>query len=114
MEYKEIWDLESAMIVLSSPTVDSKTWAEAVEWLILNGPPEIQKLLLEASASATQSSFPELEPSHITTDGQPCYDIAALAKSLDITEDEVRAILEKKLQGQPFQELYSETDKQVH
>ena len=96
MDFKDQWDVETAMKVLEHQTVDSKLWAEAIEWLILYGPPEIQKILLEASAIATESSFPDLKPSHYTDDGMPCYDIAALAMELGTTEDEVRNIIELK------------------
>jgi hypothetical protein len=96
MEFKDLWDLESAMQVLAHDTVDSKLWADAVEWLIHNGPPEIKKILMEASAQATNSSFPELTPSHYDTNGQPCYDVAQLAKSLNISENEVKKILQQK------------------
>jgi len=96
MQFKELWDLESAMKVLEHDTVDSKLWAEAVEWLILYGPPEIQKLLIEASTTATNSSFPGLTPSHYTPSGQPVYDVKALADSLGISEQEVKKILEEK------------------
>lgn len=96
MDFKELWDLESAMKVLEHDTVDSKLWAEAVEWLMLYGPPEIQNLLIEASTTATNSSFPELTPSHHTPSGEPVYDVKALADSLGITEEEVKKILEEK------------------
>ncbi len=93
MEFKELWDLESAMKVLSNDTVDSKLWAEAVEWLILNGPPEIKQLLLDASNAATAGSFPDLEPSYYAQDGRPCYNVGDLAKNLGVDEAEVRKIL---------------------
>ncbi len=96
MEFKDLWDLESAMKVLSHDTVDSKLWAEAVEWLIINGPPEIKELLLSASNSAMQSSFPGLEPSSFTIDGRPCYNIRSLADSLGVSADEVHRILREK------------------
>jgi len=32
--------------------IDSKTWADAVKWLMLFGPEEIKKLLLDASTNA--------------------------------------------------------------
>ncbi|MFT5698184.1 MAG: hypothetical protein ACI8ZB_001038 [Desulforhopalus sp.] len=96
MQSKELWDLKSAMMVLENDTVDSKLWAEAVEWLILYGPPEIQSLLLEASATATNTSFPSLAPTHYTTGGQPIYDIKELAQTLGIPEEEVKKILEEK------------------
>lgn len=103
MTFKEQWDLESAMKVLEHQTVDSKLWAEAVEWLILYGPPEIQKILLEASSTATKTHFPELKPSHYTADGQPVYDVAALAQSLGISQEEVlETINRKELEHDPF------------
>lgn len=115
MVHKDLWDLESAMTVLSSETVDSKLWAEAVEWLIMYGPPEIQKLLLDASASAIENSFPDLKPSHYTNDGQPVYDIKGLAQSLDIKESEVREILAKKnLEHQLFPELDDDDSSTIH
>jgi hypothetical protein len=96
MESKDLWDLESAMKVLTHDSVDSKLWAEAVEWLILYGPPEIRQILIDASTTATNSSFPNLKPIHYTSDGQAFYDIGELAQSLGIDEDEARKILEKK------------------
>jgi len=96
MQFKELWDLESAMKVLEHDTVDSKLWAEAVEWLMLYGPPEIQDLLIEASTTATNSSFPGLTPSHYTASGQPVYDVRALADTLGISEEEIKKILEDK------------------
>ena len=96
MQFKELWDLESAMKVLEHDTVDSKLWAEAVEWLMLYGPPEIQDLLIEASTTATSKSFPGLTPTHFTASGQPVYDVRALADTLGISEEEVKKILEDK------------------
>ncbi len=96
MEFKDLWDMESALKVLAHDTVDGKLWAEAVKWLILHGPVEIRQLLLEASSIATRVSFPQLQPSHYTADGQPCYNIKDLAKSLNITEKEVTDLLQQK------------------
>lgn len=89
MDFKDLWDLESAMKVISHETVDGKLWAEAAKWLILHGPVEIRKILLEASTVATDASFPELVPGSYTADGQACYDVRDLAKSLSISEKEV-------------------------
>ena len=33
--FKQEWTVDSAMEILQHPTVDSKLWAEAVEWLLL-------------------------------------------------------------------------------
>jgi hypothetical protein len=96
MEFKDLWNLESAMEILTHESVDGKVWAEAVKWLILHGPEEIRQLLLEASSLATSTSFPELKPSYFTSDGQPFYDIKDLAKSLNISEVEVRELLKRK------------------
>lgn len=96
MQFKELWDLQSAMKVLEHDTVDSKLWAEAVEWLMLYGPPEIQDLLLEASVTATNTSFPNLSPTHFTASGQPIYDVKALARTLGVPEEKIKKILEEK------------------
>jgi hypothetical protein len=96
MKAKDLWDLESAMQVLTHDSVDSKLWAEAVEWLIFHGPPEIRQLLLDASTTATTASFPQLKPTHYAPDGQAFYDIGELAQSLGIAEDEAREILKQK------------------
>lgn len=96
MEFKDFWDLESALKILTHETVDGKVWAEAVKWLILHGPVEIRQLLLEASSLATSTSFPELKPSYFNSDGQPFYDVKDLAKSLNVTELEVRELLKQK------------------
>ncbi len=94
-EFKEQWNLEAALKVVQHPTVDSKLWAEAVEWLIIYGPPEVVQLLLQASHDATAAEFPELQANY-TRDGQPCYDLAAIAESLGISEEEAREIIAKK------------------
>ena len=96
MEFKDLWDIESAMKVLTHKTVDGKLWAEAVEWLMLNGPAEIKQLLLESSMTATKSSFPELKPSSFTINGQPCYNLVDLAKALQMDEKEAKEILMQK------------------
>ena len=110
MESKDLWDLESAMKVLSHDSVDSKLWAEAVEWLILYGPPEVRQLLIDASTTATKSSFPDLKPTHYTPDGQACYDIGEFAKSLGITESEAKKILKKKEEDHQFQNFIDEDE----
>lgn len=110
MQFKQLWDLESAMKVLENDSVDSKLWAEAVEWLMMFGPPKIQKLLLEASKTAMNSSFPELKPTHYTDDGEPCYDVGELAQSLGITKEEVQEILKKKAIEHENVELFQDDD----
>ncbi|PHR29012.1 MAG: hypothetical protein COA36_04850 [Desulfotalea sp.] len=96
MQSKDLWDVHTAMKVLEHDTVDSKLWAEAVEWLMLYGPPEIQDLLLEASTTATSRSFPNLTPTHFTASGQPIYNVKALAENLGVPVEEVKKILEDK------------------
>ncbi|MCF6290008.1 MAG: hypothetical protein L3J03_03280 [Desulfobacterales bacterium] len=95
MEFEKQWNLEMALAVLGSETVDSRTWSEAVKWLILHGPPEMRDILTQASAMATSEYFPELKPVRYTPDGQPCYDIQAMAASLGVTVDEVRDQIRK-------------------
>jgi hypothetical protein len=98
MEFKDYWTLENALKVLQHPTVDAKLWAEAVEWLLLYGPPDVQTLLLHASGIATQQCFPDLEAGKCTEDGQPCYDIGAIANALGIdAEDAYKTIAEKEM-----------------
>lgn len=96
MEFKDLWDVESAMQVLGHKTVDARLWAEAVEWLMLYGPAEIRQLLVESSMLATRTSFPELNPSSYTIDGHPCYNVQDLAKALQMDEAEAQEILKQK------------------
>jgi hypothetical protein len=115
MEFKDLWDLESAMKVLSHETVDGKLWVEAVKWLILHGPVEIRQMLLDASSLATGTSFPDLRPSQYTADGQPCYNIKDLAKALNITESEVRIFLkQKETEGQSLDFFENISNETVH
>nr|WP_321468728.1 hypothetical protein [uncultured Desulfobulbus sp.] len=94
MEFQQEWTLEAAMEILQHPTVDSKIWAEAVEWLMIYGPPEIRELLQQASGHATEKSFPGLKPQGYAPDGTPCYDIGELAHALDISEEQARQKVE--------------------
>lgn len=110
MKANDLWDLESAMKVLAHDSVDSKLWAEAVEWLILYGPPEIRQLLIDASTTATIGSFPHLKPTHYTSDGQACYDIGELAKSLGITKEEAKKILQKKEEEHQLLQLFGDDE----
>jgi len=95
-EFDSSWTLENALYILQHPTVDSKVWAEAVEWLLLNGPPQIKKLLLNASDHATQSQFPDITAKKYTPEGDLCYDIGDIAKALGVETEEVKKILEEK------------------
>lgn len=117
MSFKDEWNLESALKILQHPTVDSKLWAEAVEWLLKYGPTSIQKILLDASNTATKIQFPELKPSHYTSDGQPIYDTEKLAETLGISEDEVKEIIAKKgMEEEPFDAFgdFDDSSKTIH
>lgn len=96
MDFKDHWDLETALKIAQHPTVDSKLWAEAIEWLMIYGPPEVVQLLLQASDIATAENFPELQPTNYTRDGQPCYDVSAIAKSLGMDEEEAKKLIAEK------------------
>ena len=95
-EFKRQWDVAAAMEIVRHPTVDSQIWAEAVEWLLIYGPPEIRDLLTSASNHATRESFPELEPVGYDADGSPCYTIPELAVALGISEEEAEKIIAEK------------------
>jgi len=108
MEFKDLWDIDSAMKVLTHPTVDGKLWAEAVKWLILHGPPEMRRMLLQASSQATDSTFPQLRPSHFTTDGHPIYTVNDLAQAMGVSVREVLAGLRQE--EEEFEELFLAQD----
>lgn len=109
-QFRQQWTLETAMTVLKHPTVDSETWAEAVEWLLLYGPPQTRDLLQQASNHATQESFPELRPQRYAPDGSACYDIVDLARSLGITEEEARQQLAEKEEKHGIRHGFNEED----
>ena len=94
--FNKEWTLESAMEILRHPTVDSEIWAEAVEWLLLYGPPDIQKMLKQASSYATGREFPNLKPQAFSADGEPVYSIAEVAKELGISEEEAAEVIAGK------------------
>ena len=104
MSKKEDWNLETALKVLQHPTVDAQLWAEAVEWLLKYGPESIRKVLLEASNTATEIQFPEVEPAYYTEEGQPVYDIPALSEILGMPEEEIRRIIDSKGVATAFDE----------
>ncbi|GAB4342407.1 MAG: hypothetical protein Kow0089_17450 [Desulfobulbaceae bacterium] len=95
-DFEKEWTLESALEVLRHPTVDSRIWAEAVEWLLVYGPPDIREKLLEASGYATSREFPDLRPQGFTSDGEPVYSVAEVAKALGISEEEAAEIIAEK------------------
>ncbi|MDH4318265.1 MAG: hypothetical protein OEV64_07725 [Desulfobulbaceae bacterium] len=107
IDKKSEWTLESAMEIMMHPTVDSKIWAEAVEWLLLYGPPEVRNMLEQASGHATRECFPDLEPSGYNEKGEPCYEIEKLAKHLGIEEDEAKEILARKENAHGVQQIFA-------
>ncbi len=101
---KDDWDIESAMTVIMSRTVDSRTWAEAVEWLMLHGPQWAKDTIEAASMTATCDCFPEVKPSGMNQDGEICYNIRDLARALGMKEDEV---------GEKINQLQAESERQL-
>jgi hypothetical protein len=114
MNFKEQWNLETALKILQHQTVDSQLWAEAVEWLMLFGPPEIKELLLRASGIATETYFPELQPISHGPGGEPYYDVAALARALGIPEEEAQEIIRKKEREHQIHHIMSGGSETVH
>lgn len=108
--FKDEWTVESAMAILGHPTVDSEIWASAVEWLLIYGPPEIRELLQQASGHAAREQFPDLKPQRFGPNGTPCYDIADLAQSLGISEEEARNQLVEKEMKHGIQHGFTEDD----
>ncbi len=115
MSTKDEWDLDTALKVVQNKTVDSKLWAEAVEWLLLYGPPEVVSILLQASGHATEQVFPELEAASFTSDGTPVYDVARLANALGMSEEEVRQIIRDKQSANKLTHfIYNGSSETVH
>ncbi|WP_457574284.1 hypothetical protein [Desulfolithobacter sp.] len=108
--FKEQWTLETAMEILQHPTVDSRTWAEAAEWLLLHGPEEIRLLLQQAADHATAECFPELKPEGFTADGEPCYDISAVAQTLGISEEEAARVIAEKERQHGIRQLFDRSE----
>ncbi len=106
-DLRQQWDVEMAMAVLENKTVDGKLWAEAVEWLMLYGPPQIREILSQASSVATSECFPELRPTGYSPDGQPCYDVKVLSESLGLSQDEIMKKLGEMEIKQEAIHLYS-------
>lgn len=104
---KEQWNFEMALAVLQNETVDGKLWSEAAEWMMVFGPPAMQELLRQASSLATQAHYPELTPRDYTADGEPCYSIAEVAKSLGISEEEALAKMAELEERHGVRHLYT-------
>ncbi len=111
-DFKKQWDVEMAMAVLANKTVDSETWSEAVEWLLLYGPPHVQEILSKASFVATSEHFPELKPTGYSPEGKPLYDVQALAQALNISPEDALAKLQEKEEKQETKHLFTEEDSQ--
>ena len=109
-DFKQEWTLESAMEILQHPTVDSKIWAEAVEWLMLYGPPEVSEMLKAASGYATSKEFPDLKPQGFDENGDPVYSVSEVAKTLQISEEEAAEIIAAKQEKHGIQQFYSKME----
>lgn len=92
--FKEQWDLEMALAVLGSETVDGGPWAEAVKWLLLYGPPELREVLAAASSASFAQCFPGVRVSGHSDSGQPYYSLADLAEAqgIPVTEAAERLV----------------------
>ncbi len=110
MNLKDEWDVDSAMRVLQHQTVDAKLWADAVEWLMLYGPEEIREILLNSSGMATHECFPNLQAKGYTADGQPCYSVKDLAKSLNISEEQAKEMIQEKEKSHKIHHFIDEED----
>lgn len=95
MDFRDQWNIEMAMQVLVSDSIDSATWAEAVKWLILYGPIELQQVLLDASSHATGAYFPELKPAAFSREGEPLYRVDHLAEVLGADPENLKKTLDR-------------------
>jgi hypothetical protein len=109
-EKQKEWTTENALRILHHPTVDSKLWADAVEWLLLYGPQEIKELLQQASGHAAKDSFPDLKTMGCTPEGEPCYTITDLAKSLVVSEEEAARIIAEKEKQHGIRQLFDRNE----
>lgn len=109
-DFHHQWTTESAMEILRHPTVDSQIWADAVEWLMLFGPPEIRELLQQAGSQTIQENFPELRVRRFAQDGSLCYDLGEIAQILSITEKEAREQLQEMEAKHGIRYGFSEDD----
>ena len=110
--FKEQWNLEMALEVLKSQTVESGVWSEAAKWIMLYGPPGLQEVMRQASDIAIKSCFPELEPERYNEAGDPCYNIDKIAEALGITRKEALERMSEMENEQGIQHIFdaSETD----
>jgi hypothetical protein len=105
-EFKKEWNVESAMEIMQHPTVDSKIWAEAVEWLLMYGPPEVKEILTGASSYATDKEFTQLKTQGFAGDGELVYSVEEIARSLGISEEKAAEILAEKQKKHGIQQLF--------
>lgn len=85
-DFRAEWNLEMALAVLGSETVEAGPWGEAVKWLLLYGPPELREILAAASSLSFSHCFPEVRVQGHSASGQPYYALADLAATLGIPE----------------------------
>jgi hypothetical protein len=109
-DFEKEWTLATAMDILQHPTVDSKIWAEAVEWLMLYGPPEVKEMLKTASSYATSKEFPDLAPQGYDENGDPVYSVSEVAKALQISEEEAAEIIARKQDQHGVRQFYSSSE----
>ncbi len=109
-EFDAHWDVEMALAVMQDPHAEAKTWADAVRWLLLNGPPALQELIRQASSAATSAQFPELKPQGYTDSGEPVYDIKVLAQTLGLSEAEAGQRLSEMQGAAGIRTLYAPKD----
>lgn len=99
-----------ALKVLQSETIDAETWGDAVKWLMLYGPHEMQNVFQQASSNATLECFPDLKPSGYTDNGEPCFDVREIAKNLGISEKEAAEKLIKLERDHGVRQLFDENE----
>ncbi len=107
---KNFWNLEIALKILESKTVDSKLWSEAVEWLLLHGPFEIKEMILQSSGMATKEYYPSLKAQGFTTEGEPCYTVKDLAAALNVDEREILEKIEEVEDKHGIRHLFDESE----
>jgi len=110
ISFREQWNLEMALEVLKNKNIDSKTWADAAKWILLYGPPELRKIMQQASNIATNSTFPQLEPERYTESGEPCYDIEKIAEALGVSRQEALEKIAEMENEQSMQHLFDGSD----
>ncbi len=98
MDFKDQWDVDTALKIVRNKGVDSELWAEAVEWLLLYGPPEVVSILLQASEHATEKVYPELtkDNENDAASDRAAFDVTRLAKSLGVDMHDIRKSGAKK------------------